>query len=100
MRHAWTTMQTLNDRASIKQTTTNMTSGQTYKYNQIGLLRLTYSTRQQPNAQNILKFFDSPQTTHLKNAQTDPLLKLAKEPIVANALKTTVFKIKAEIKPF
>jgi hypothetical protein len=76
-----------------------LTSGQTYKYDQFGQLRLTDLPARQPYAscfnffapaQNILKFFASPQTAHLQAAQADPQPKLAKEPFLANALMKTV----------
>jgi hypothetical protein len=75
--------------------TTNLTSRQTYKYDQFGQLRLTDMPTRQPYAsyfnffvlaQNILKFFGSLQTAHLQAAQADPQPKLAKEPFFANAL--------------
>jgi hypothetical protein len=58
--------------------TTNLTSRQTYKYDQFGQLRLTDMPTRQPYAsyfnffvlaQNILKFFGSLQTAHLQGAQ-------------------------------
>jgi hypothetical protein len=66
-----------------------LTSGQTYKYDLFGQQRLTDLPTRQSNsscfiffapAQNILKFFGSPQTAHLQAAQADPQPKLAKEP--------------------
>jgi len=71
-----------------------LTSGQTFKYDQFGQLRLTDLPTRQPSpscfnffapAQNILKFSGSPQTAHLQAAQADPQPNLAKEPFFANA---------------
>lgn len=79
--------------------TTNLTSGQTYEYDQFGQFRLTDMPTRQPNAscfiffapaQNILKFFGSAQTAHLQAAQADTQPKLAKEPFFANALHLLV----------
>jgi len=76
-----------------------LTSAQTYKYDQLGQLRLTDLPTRQTNAscfnffapaQNILKFFGSPQTAHLQAAQADPQPKLAKEPFFANTLKKSI----------
>jgi len=78
-----------------------LTSGQTYKYDQIGQLRLTDLPTRQPTAscfnffalaQNILKFYASPQTAHLLLPQPHkPTLQAkAKEPFFANALLKNV----------
>jgi len=100
-----------DDSANLKRTDfnqtddKNLTSGQTYKYDQFGQLQLTDLLTRQPNAscfnffapaQNILKFFGSCTNGTFglaPTAQADPSAK-PKEPFFANALfKIVIFGI-------